>query len=59
MRIVLSLFLLVSVFTIFTTNGCDNVDFPGEEEIIMVEHVDPMPGSNMTEGYKTATFALG
>ncbi|UCD08717.1 MAG: hypothetical protein JSU79_10210 [Dehalococcoidales bacterium] len=58
MRVVLSLFLLLSVLSIFTTNGCDNIDFPAEEEIIMAEHVNPI-SSNMTEGYKTATFALG
>ena len=59
MRIVLSLFLLISTLTIFTTNGCDNIDFPIEEEIIMVEHVNPIPDGNMSGGYKTATFALG
>ena len=59
MRIVISLLLLVSALSIFTTNGCDNIDFPAKEEIIMVEHVNPMLGSNMTERYKTATFALG
>ena len=59
MRIVISLFLLLSTLFIISTNGCDNINSSVEEEIIMVKHVNPMPGSNMTEGYKTATFALG
>jgi hypothetical protein len=58
-RIVLSLFLLISAFTLFTANGCGNSDLATEEEKIMAESVSPTPGSNMTGEYKTATFALG
>lgn len=59
MRIVLSLLLLVSALTIITTNGCGNTAFPIEEGKTMAEGVNPVSGNNMTDGYKTATFALG
>ena len=59
MRIVLSLFLLVSVLTIFTTNGCSYTNLPVEEEKIMAENINSVIDSNVNEGYKTATFALG
>ncbi|UCC17893.1 MAG: hypothetical protein JSU58_04895 [Dehalococcoidales bacterium] len=59
MRIVLSLFLLVSALTIFTTSGCSYRDIPVEEEKIMAENINSVFDSNMNEGYKTATFALG
>jgi len=58
-RVVLSLFLLVSTFTIITTNGCGNTDFRTEEGKTMAESVSPVSDSNMTGGYKTATVALG
>jgi len=59
LRIVLSLVLLITVFALFVTNGCGNADIPIREVITMAESVNPVPGSNMTGGYKTATFALG
>ena len=59
MRIMLSLFLLVSALTIVTTNGCGNTGFQTEEVKTMADNVNSMPASNMTEGYRTATFALG
>jgi hypothetical protein len=58
-RIILSLFLLISSLVVVTTNGCGNTDSPAEEVKKMTENIDPMPGENMTEGYRTATFALG
>jgi hypothetical protein len=58
-RIVLSLFLLVAALTLITTNGCSNTNFTTEEGKTMAENVSPASGSNMVEGYKTATFALG
>jgi len=57
-RIVLSLFLLVSAL-IFTTNGCGNTSFSDGEEKAVADNVNTTPGNNMTETYKTATFALG
>lgn len=58
MRIVLSLFLFLSALTLFATNGCSNTNFTNEEGKAMGDSVNPASGGN-TEGYKTATFALG
>ena len=55
----LSLFLLVSALAFITMNGCSNTNFTIEEEKTMAEGVNPVPGSNIAGGYKTATFALG
>ena len=59
MKRVLSLFLLVSALAFITMNGCSNTNFTIEEEKTMAESVNPVPGSNIAGGYKTATFALG
>ena len=59
MRKVLSLFMLLSAFTLFTTNGCGNTSFSVEEEKVMASNVNTIPSDNVTQGYKTATFSLG
>jgi hypothetical protein len=58
-RIVLSLLILVSVFAVSITNGCGNTSFSVEEEKVMASNVNLMPSDNVTQGYRTATFALG
>jgi len=58
-RIVLSLFLLVSVLTILTTNGCDKSEISREKEVKVTENINFTPGTDMTGEYATATFALG
>jgi hypothetical protein len=58
-RIVLSLLLLVSAITVITTTGCGNTDFVAEEEKVMADKVNILQGDNITQEYKTATFALG
>ena len=59
MKKVLSLLLLVPIFILFTTDGCGNTGFSDGEEKVVEDNVTTMPGDNITEVYKTATFALG
>ena len=59
MRIVLSLFLLVSALTILATNGCGKSEITREKEVKVAEKINSTPSSNMTGDYATATFALG
>jgi hypothetical protein len=58
-RILLALLLLMFALTASTVNGCKTPGSKVEEEITMTEKADSLAVSNMTEGYKTATFALG
>jgi hypothetical protein len=57
-RKILSLVVLVSAFTLVVTNGCGNTDL-SEEGKVMTGNLNTIPVDNVTEGYKTATFALG
>ena len=59
MRKTLSLFFLMPALTLITASGCGNTDFTAEEGKTMAEIINPMTDNTMTEGYQTATFALG
>lgn len=59
MRKVLSLLLLVSIFILFTTNGCGNTGISDGEEKVVADNENIIPDDNIKEAYKTASFALG
>jgi hypothetical protein len=50
---------LVSALAVVTINGCGNNDLVAEEGKIMPDNENKFQGNNMTQEYKTATFALG
>ena len=59
MRILLALLVVIVLLTGNAMIGCNTPDSKIEGVQTMVVDVDTLLENSLTEGYKTATFALG